>query len=85
MEKIKVICVKNVIREHPFDDCTEVPFTIGKTYEVISSDMSLGNQKSSAKDYYLIKNDDGHHYSYWKGNFSSLEEWRKKQIDKIIT
>ena len=34
MEKIKAICVKNVIREHPFDDYTEVPFTIGKVYEV---------------------------------------------------
>lgn len=34
MKKIKVICVKNVIRENPFDDYTEVPFTIGKVYEV---------------------------------------------------
>ena len=69
----------------PIDNILPINLTIGKVYEVISSDMSLGNQKSSAKDYYLIKNDEGHHYSYWKGNFSSLEEWRKKQIDKIIT
>lgn len=34
MEKIKVICIKNVIREHILDDYTEVPFTIGKVYEV---------------------------------------------------
>lgn len=34
MNKIKVICVKNVIRDHQLDDYTEVPFTIGKVYEV---------------------------------------------------
>ena len=34
MEKIKAICIKNIIREHPLDDYTEFPFTIGKTYEV---------------------------------------------------
>ena len=45
----------------PIDNILPINLTIGKVYEVISSDMSLGKQKSSAKDYYLIKNDDGHH------------------------
>ena len=69
----------------PIDNILPINLTIGKTYEVVTAGNMLGKQKSSAKDYYLIKNDDGHHYSYWKGNFSSLEEWRKKQIDRIIT
>jgi hypothetical protein len=34
MEKVKAICVKNIIRENPLDDYTEVPFTIGKVYEL---------------------------------------------------
>ena len=34
MNKIKAICVKNIIRNHPLDDYTEVPFTIGKVYEL---------------------------------------------------
>ena len=34
MEKIKAICIKNIIREHPLDDYTEFPFTIGKVYEL---------------------------------------------------
>ena len=69
----------------PIDNILPINLTVGKVYEVISSDMSLGNQKSSAKDYYLIKNDEGHYYSYWRGNFTELEMYRKNQIDKIIT
>jgi len=34
MEKVKAICVKNIIRDHPYDDTTETPFTIGKVYEL---------------------------------------------------
>ena len=69
----------------PIDNILPINLTIGKVYEVISSDMSLGNQRSPTKDYYLIKNDEGQHYSYWMGNFTPLEKWRKDQIDKIIT
>ena len=68
----------------PIDNIIPINLTIGKIYEVVSLDNKVGNEKSPTKDYYLIKNDEGHHYSYWKGNFSSLEEWRKDQIDKII-
>jgi hypothetical protein len=34
MNKIKAICIKNIIREHPLDDYIEFPFTIGKVYEL---------------------------------------------------
>ena len=34
MNKIKAICINNIIRENPLDDYTEVPFTIGKVYEL---------------------------------------------------
>lgn len=59
--------------------------TIGKIYEVVSLDNKVGNEKSPTKDYYLIKNDKGHHYTYYKGNFTELSVYRKNQIDKIIS
>ena len=68
----------------PIDDLLPMGLTIGKTYEVVTAGNMVGNQKSSTKDYYLIKNDEGHYYSYWIGNFTELEKWRKEQIDKII-
>jgi len=34
MQKIKAICVKNIIREHPLYEDRVTPFTIGKIYEV---------------------------------------------------
>jgi hypothetical protein len=58
--------------------------TIGKTYEVVSLDNKVANEKSPTKDYYLIKNDKGVHYTYYKENFTELSEYRKNQIDKLI-
>jgi hypothetical protein len=69
----------------PIDNILPINLTIGKIYEVVSLDNKVGNEKSSTKDYHLLKNDDGNHYSYWIGNFTELEKWRKDQIDKIIT
>ena len=69
----------------PIDDILSMNLTIGKIYEVISLvDNKLGNQKSTTKDFYLLKNDEGHNYSYWIGNFTELEKYRTDQIDKII-
>lgn len=68
----------------PIDNILPINLTIGKTYEVISSGNMVGKQKSSTKDYYLIKNDEGHYYSYWRGNFTELEKYRTDQIDKLI-
>ena len=69
----------------PIDNILPINLTIGKIYEVVEKmGTDQGKQKSPTKDYYLIKNDDGHHYSYWMGNFTELEKWRKNQIDKII-
>lgn len=69
----------------PIDDLLPMGLTIGKIYEVVSLDNKVGNQKSPTKDYYLIKNDEGNHYSYWIGNFTELSVYRKDQIDKLIT
>jgi hypothetical protein len=66
----------------PIDNILPIDLTIGKVYEVVKlSD----NVKSPTKDYHLIKNDNGKHYSYWIGNFTELSVYRKNQIDKIIT
>jgi hypothetical protein len=70
----------------PIDDLLPMGLTIGKTYEVVEKmGTDQGKQKSPTKDYYLIKNDEGHYYSYWRGNFTELEMYRKEQINKIIT
>ena len=68
----------------PIDNILPINLTIGKTYEVVTDGNMVGKQKSTTKDYYLIKNDEGHYYSYWRGNFTELEKYRKNQIDKII-
>lgn len=69
----------------PIDNILPINLTIGKTYEVEEKmGTDQGKQKSPTKDYYLIKNDEGHHYSYWRGNFTELSVYRKGQIDKII-
>ena len=34
MGKIKAICINNIVRDHPLDDYRELPFTIGKVYDL---------------------------------------------------
>jgi hypothetical protein len=70
---------------NPIDNILPINLTIGKIYEVVSLDNKVDNEKSPTKDYYLIKNDEGHHYSYWRGNFTELSIYRKNQIDEIIS
>jgi hypothetical protein len=61
----------------PIDNLIPIDLTIGKVYEGFSLDTQ--------KHYYLLKNDKGDYYTYWKGNFTKLEEFRKNQIDEIIS
>jgi hypothetical protein len=69
----------------PIENIIPSNLTIGKIYEVVDLlGTNQDRQNSPTKDYYLLKNDDGHHYTYWIGNFTELEKYRKVQIDKII-
>lgn len=60
----------------PIDNQIPNELTIGKTYDATSLDTQ--------RHYYLLKNDEGSYYTYWKGNFTELSVYRKKQIDNII-
>jgi hypothetical protein len=64
-----VVCVKN----ENYGSQKELPLTIGKEYEVL-----LENQIG-----YYITGNDGIPGWYFKSKFSR-EEWRDKQIDKIL-
>lgn len=64
-----VVCVK----KENYGSQKELPLTIGKEYEVL-----LENQIG-----YYITGNDGIPGWYFKSKFSR-EEWRDKQIDKIL-
>ena len=75
MEKIKAICVKNVIREHPFDDYTEVPFTIGKVYE-----LSIANDSK----WCWVAHDLERMGHYPMSLFKPLDEHREELITQLL-
>lgn len=65
---MKVVCINNIFRGE------EIPFTIGKVYET--------NGGRAAQ--YSVISDDGMIYELSISRFIDLEEWREKQIDKIL-
>jgi hypothetical protein len=65
---MKVVCINNIFRGE------EIPFTIGKVYET----------KGGPAAQYSVMSDDGEFYNLSTSRFISLEEWREKQIDKIL-
>jgi len=75
MEKVKAICVKNTIRDHPYDDTTETPFTIGKVYEL---DV-YGNGK-----WCLVFHDQERMGHYPMNLFKPLDEVRNEHLDIIL-
>ena len=75
MEKIKAICIKNIIREHPLDDYTEVPFTIGKVYEL----SVAGDSRWCWVAHDLERM--GH---YPMSLFKTLDEVRNEHLDIIL-
>jgi hypothetical protein len=75
MEKVKAICIKNIIREHPLDDYTEVPFTIGKVYEL----SVAGDSKWCWAVHDLERI--GH---YPMNLFKTLDEVRNEHLDIIL-
>ena len=84
---MKVVCINNIFRGE------EIPFTIGKVYEtnggraaqysVISERFYLDLKKPN-EDQYTVISDDGMIYELSISRFIDLEEWREKQIDKIL-
>lgn len=75
MEKIKVICVSNIIRENTYDDVREAPFTIGKIYEL----SVVGDGKWSWVVHDLERT--GH---YPMSMFKPLDDYRMEQLNKIL-
>jgi hypothetical protein len=75
MGKIKAICVKNTMRDHPYDDTTETPFTIGKVYEL---DV-YGNGK-----WCLVFHDEERIGHYPISLFKTLDEVRNEHLDIIL-
>lgn len=65
---MKVVCINNIFRGEV------IPFTIGKVYET----------KGGPAAQYSIMSDDGMIYELSTSRFIDLEEWREKQIDKIL-
>ena len=53
--------------------------TVGKQYEVVDTYSDWGED-----DQYVVLNDHGINYPYCMSRFVSLEEWRDKQIEKVI-
>jgi len=75
MKKIKVVCVKNVIREHLLDDYTEVPFTIGKVYE-----LSVAGDS----EWCWVAHDLERMGHYPMSLFKPLDEQRDELINQLI-
>lgn len=72
---MKVVCINNIFRGEV------IPFTIGKVYEtkgVSFSSLPLPDSQ------YSIMSDNGMIYELSTSRFIDLEEWREKQIDKIL-
>ena len=58
----------------------DAPITPGKMYSDITSSLDEPMNKIA----YLIVNDDGYKSWEYKENFIILEEWRDKQLNKIL-
>jgi hypothetical protein len=71
---MKVVCINNIFRGE------EIPFTIGKVYET----KGEVNQINGPAAQYSVMSDDGEFYNLSTSRFISLEEWREKQLDKIL-
>ena len=75
MGEIKAICVNNIIRDHPYDDTTEAPFTIGKVYEL----DSYGNGK-----WCLVFHDKERIGHYPMKLFKPLYERREEILNQLL-
>jgi hypothetical protein len=75
MEKVKAICVKNIIRENPLDDYTEVSFTIGKVYE-----LSVAGDSR----WCWVVHDEERMGHYPMSLFKTLDEVRNEHLDIIL-
>jgi hypothetical protein len=75
MEKVKAICIKNIIRENPLDDYTEVPFTIGKVYE-----LSVAGDSR----WCWVAHDEVRMGHYPMSLFKTLEDRREEILNELL-
>lgn len=69
-----IVCIKT-----GNEDLSKLQLTVGKQYEVVDTYSDWGED-----DQYVVLNDHGINYPYCMSRFVSLEEWRDKQIEKVI-
>ena len=63
----------------------DVYLEIGKIYDgELTPTMYDPNTFQPAKPHYIIKCDDGKFRKFMAEHFITLEEWREKQLDKIL-
>lgn len=70
---MKIVCIK-----HFKSQGLQYELTYGKVYE------SLPKPNWANGESYFIKCDRGFISSYHKNSFMLLEEWREKQVEKIL-
>ena len=75
MNKIKAICINNIIRDHPYDDYEKAPFTMGKVYEL---DV-YGNSK-----WCLVFHDEERIGHYPMSLFKILEDHREEILNELL-
>ncbi len=79
---MKVICIKKSTtistNGHPIG-VEPLHINVGDQFDV--NDEYLERDKAI----YISNHTDGNHYSIWRDDFITLEEWREYQIDKIIS
>lgn len=74
-----IVCIKT-----GNEDLSKLQLTVGKHYKVLSTRASYSDWDLVEDDQYVILNDHGINYPYCMSRFVSLEEWRDKQIEKVI-
>ena len=82
---MKVVCA-NLGENLGYETCID-HITVGKSYDVISQQQDFVINDSFITDYvtlYNLRNDKGDIIRYNKKLFLNLEEWREKQLNKIL-
>ena len=75
MNKTKAICINNIVRDHPLDDYRELPFTIGKIYDV----SVITNQ-----EWAWVFSDLNRMGHYPMSLFKTLEDRREEILNQLL-
>lgn len=81
---MKVVCITNIPYGRKGDSYSDI--TPGKTYEIENEAGNLISPlfKATSRSVIWIQNDTGGRSWYSKDMFISLEEWRERQLKKIL-